>query len=198
VKPRDYVSLGISYRSQVKQQVDGQGYFRPLNALDSNATGSIVLPDMIMAGIMVRPTEKLSVEAGIIWTHWELFKRLDVKFSNPLKTLSEPKDWHNTWRGQLGVEYRALPWLDLRAGYAFENEPMPDRYADYLVPSTDRRHNFTCGTGFHWGAMTLDLAYALVVMPDRAVSNSQAAGVLPANYQGRLSQVVVMSWGYKF
>jgi long-chain fatty acid transport protein len=198
LKPLDYLSLGLSYRSQVRQQVDGKARFRPFNALDGDASGSIILPDMIFAGIMVRPLEKLSVEGGIIWTRWELFRQMDIKFNNPLGTLSEPKGWHNTWRGQLGVEYKALSWLDLRAGYAFENEPMPDRFADYLVPSTDRRHNFSFGTGFRWRAMTLDLAYAMVVMMDRTVNNSRATGVLPSDFQGRLSHVAVLSLGYKF
>jgi len=142
--------------------------------------------------------QQLSVEGGVIWTHWDLFRRLDIKFSNALGTLSESKQWQNTWRGQLGVEYKALPWLDLRAGYALENEPMPDRLADYLVPTTGRRHNFSAGTGFHWRAMTLDLAYTMVLMMDRTVNNSQALGVLPSDFQGRRSHVVVMSWGYKF
>jgi long-chain fatty acid transport protein len=198
LKPLDYLSVGVSYRSQVRQQVNGKARFRPFNTFDGDASGSIVLPDMVFAGIMVRPLQQLSVEGGIIWTHWDLFKRLDIKFSNALGTLSEAKEWHNTWRGQLGVEYKAFTWLDLRAGYAFENEPMPDRFADYLVPSTDRRHNFSCGTGFHWRAMTLDLAYTMVLMMDRTVNNSRATGVLPSDFQGRLSHVVVMSVGYKF
>jgi len=198
LKPRDYLSLGISYRSQVRQYVKGTARFRPFGALDGDASGSIILPDMIFAGIMVRPLKKLSVEGGIIWTHWELFRQLDIKFSNPLGTLSEPQDWHNTWRGQLGVEYQALPWLALRAGYAFENEPMPDKYADYLVPSVGYRHNFSMGAGFGWRAMTLDLAYTMVLIPDQTVNSSQAAGVLPSDYQGRLSHVVVMSVSYKF
>jgi long-chain fatty acid transport protein len=197
-KPLDYLSLGVSYRSQIRQHLEGKARFRPFNSLDSEASGSIILPDMIFTGIMIRPLKTLSAEGGIIWTHWELFRQLDIKFSNPLGTLSEPKDWHNTWRGQLGVEYEALPWLALRAGYAFENEPMPDRSADYLVPSTDRRHNFSCGLGFRWRAATLDLAYTMVLMMNRTVNNSQAAGVLPSDFQGRLSHVVVMSLGYKF
>jgi long-chain fatty acid transport protein len=198
LKPADYVSFGVSYRSQVRQHLDGEARFRPFSALDGDAGGTIILPDMVFAGIMVRPLKQLSIEGGIIWTHWDLFKRLDIKFNNPLGTLSEVKEWHNTWRGQLGVEYQALPWLDLRAGYAFENEPMPDKFADYLVPTTDRRHNFSVGTGFHWRAMTLDLAYIAVLMMDRTVNNSQAAGVLPSDFQGRLSHVVTMSLGYKF
>jgi long-chain fatty acid transport protein len=198
LKPQDYLAVGVSYRSQVRQQVEGTARFRPFSAFDGDASGSIILPDMIFAGIMVRPTKRLSAEGGIIWTRWDSFKRLDIKFANALGTLSELKEWHNTWRGQLGVEYQALPWLDLRAGYAFENEPMPDRSADYLVPTTDRRHNFSFGTGFHWRAVTLDLAYIMVLMMDRTVNNSQAAGVLPSDFQGRLSHVVSMSVGYKF
>ncbi|MEJ2672511.1 MAG: outer membrane protein transport protein [Deltaproteobacteria bacterium] len=198
LKPVDYLAFGVSYRSQVRQFLHGQARFRPLNTLDGDVSGSIILPDMIFTGVVVRPTHSLSVEGGVIWTHWELFKKLDTKFSNFLGTLSERKDWHNTWRGQLGVEYKALSWLDLRGGYAFENEPMPDRYADYLVPTTDRRHNFSIGTGFRWRDITLDLAYTLVLMMNRTVTNSRAVGVLPSTFQGRLSHVVVMSLGYKF
>jgi long-chain fatty acid transport protein len=198
LKPREDLSIGVSYRSQIKQQVEGPARFLPFNTLNAGARGSIILPDMIFAGIMVRPLEKLSVEAGVIWTHWSLFRNFDLNFANPLGTLSERKGWHDTWRGQVGVEYRAWPWLDLRAGYALENEPMPDRYADYLVPSTDRRHNFSFGPGFRWRSMTIDLAYVMAYMPDRTVNSSLATGVLPSTFQGRLNHEIVCSLGYKF
>ena len=198
LKPRDDIALGVSYRSQVRQQVEGPAQFQPYNALNARASGSIILPDTIFAGIMVRPLEKLSLEVGVIWTHWSLFRNFDLKFDNVLGTLSERKGWHDTWRGQVGVEYRALPWLDLRAGYALENEPMPDRYADYLVPSSDRRHNFSFGSGFRWRSMTIDLSYTLAYMPDRSVNTSLATGVLPSTFQGRLNHEVVCSLGYKF
>jgi long-chain fatty acid transport protein len=198
LKPRDDLSLGISYRSQVRQQVSGAARFQPYSALNSSASGSIILPDMVFAGIMFRPVEKLSVEVGTYWTHWSLFRNFDVKFDNALGTLSERKNWNDTWRGQLGLEYRALPWLDLRAGYALENEPIQDSYADYLVPTSDRRHNFTFGAGFRWRAVTMDLAYSLVYMPDHTVNTSLSTGVLPSTFQGRLSHVIVCSLGYKF
>jgi long-chain fatty acid transport protein len=146
----------------------------------------------------VRPVEKISVEAGVIWTRWSLFQNFNVKFDNALGLLSERKSWHNTWRGQVGVEYRALPWLDVRAGYSLENEPMPDQYVDNLVPTCNLRHNFSCGTGFRWRAMTMDLAYTLVYIPDRFVNSSAATGVLPSTFQNRLSHVIVFSLGYKY
>jgi long-chain fatty acid transport protein len=64
LKPRDDISLGVSYRSQVRKQVEGPAHFQPYNTLNARASGSIILPDMIFAGIMVRPLEKLSVKAG--------------------------------------------------------------------------------------------------------------------------------------
>jgi long-chain fatty acid transport protein len=198
LKPLDYLSIGISYRSQIRQQVNGVSHFQPFNGLDADVSGSIILPDTIFTGIMVRPLEKLSVEAGFIWTHWSLFKSFNLRFDNFLNTLSEKKDWHDTWRGQLGVEYRVLPWMDLRAGYAYENEPIPDKFADYLVPTAGRRHSFCFGTGFRWQAITLDLAYSLVYNPDRTISNSQTIGVFPSIYQDRLNQEFILSLGYKF
>ena len=147
---------------------------------------------------MLRPFKPLSVEAGLIWTHWGLFKRIDLKFDNPLGVLSDQKEWHDTWRAQLGVEYKLREWLDLRAGYAFENEPIPNQYVDYQVPTTGNRHNLSCGTGFHWRAWTLDLAYTFVILPDKTVNNPKSIGVLPADFQGRRAQLLGVSLAYKF
>jgi long-chain fatty acid transport protein len=198
LKPLDYLSLGISYRSQVRQQVGGSSYFRPYSSLDAAASGCITLPDMIFTGIMIQPIKPLSVEAGFIWTHWGLFNKLEINFKNSLGLLSERKGWHDTWRGQLGIEYKLFKWLDLRAGYAFENEPMPDKYVDYIVPTSDFRHSFSFGSGFHWRDMTLDLAYTFIYIADRTVDNSQAIGVLPSDFQGRRAHVLVASLSYKF
>jgi long-chain fatty acid transport protein len=198
LKPRNDLAIGVSYRSQIRQQLTGPAQFQPYYPLNTGASGGITLPDTIFAGIMVRPVEKMSVEAGVIWTRWSLFQNFNVKFDNALGLLSERKSWHNTWRGQVGVEYRALPWLDVRAGYSLENEPMPDQYVDYLVPTSNLRHNFSCGTGFRWRSMTMDLAYTLVYIPDRFVNSSAATGVLPSTFQNRLSHVIVFSLGYKY
>ncbi len=197
-KPRNDLSIGVSYRSQISQQLTGPAQVQPYYPLNTTASGGIILPDQVFAGIMVRPTEKVSVEAGVIWTRWSLFQNFNVKFDNALGFSSERKSWHNTWRGQVGVEYRALPWLDVRAGYSLENEPMPDKHVDYMVPTNNMRHNFSCGTGFRWRSATLDLAYTLVYIPDRFVNSSAAIGVLPSTFQDRFAHVIVCSLGYKF
>jgi long-chain fatty acid transport protein len=54
-KPADYFSAGISYRSQVKQKLHGSATFNPTGLLNADVRGDVTLPDMIFAGIMVRP-----------------------------------------------------------------------------------------------------------------------------------------------
>ncbi len=197
VKPADFISLGLSYRSQVKQTVEGNARFAPAHFLTANANGDITLPDMIFGGVMLRPLKPLTVEVGFIWTHWSLFNRLATNFHNPLGTLSEPKNWRDTWRFQVGVEYKVTNWLDLRAGYAFDEEPIPGEYADYIVP-TSNSHWFTFGPGFRWRNFTLDLSYTYLFMPDHTVNNSHSIGVFPTDFQGRQAHIAGASLGYKF
>ena len=70
LKPLYYLSIGISYRSQVRQQISSPAYFQPFNILDANVRSSVILPDEIFTGIMVLYLQKLSLEAGIVYTRW--------------------------------------------------------------------------------------------------------------------------------
>ena len=197
VKPTDYLSLGVSWRSQVRQNLQGRATYTPASLLNADAQGKVILPDMIFTGVMFKPMKSLSVEAGFIYTRWSLFRQLDLHFNNPLGTLSEVKNWRDVWRVQVGVEYRAADWLDLRAGYAFDQEPVPDQYADYIVPASDR-HYFSFGPGFRWRHWTLDLSYTFMFMADRTINHSQTLGVLPSTYENRYAHILAFSLGYRF
>lgn len=196
-KPTDYFSAGVSYRSQVRQKLNGDVAFAPASFLNTDVEGKVILPDMIFTGVMFKPIKQLSVEAGFIYTRWSLFRQLDIHFANALGTLSEKKNWRDVWRVQLGVEYRAADWLDLRAGYVYDQEPIPDEFADYIVPASDR-HYFSFGPGFRWRQWTLDLSYTIMLMADRTINNSQTLGVLPSTYQNRYAHILGLSLGYRF
>jgi long-chain fatty acid transport protein len=196
-KPADFLAVGVSYRSQVKQTVGADAQFAPATFLNSGATGSVILPDMILAGVMIKPIPRLSLEVGFIWTHWGLFRQLDFRFNNPLGTLSEPKKWHDAWRWHLGAEYRVTDWLDLRAGYIYDQEPMSDLNADFIVPASDR-HYFCVGPGFRWRQFTFDLSYSYMFMGSQDVKVSQSLGFVPATYTDRHAHLVGVSLGYKF
>jgi long-chain fatty acid transport protein len=139
----------------------------------------------------------VAVEIGVIYTRRCRVRQLDIKFNNALGTVSEEKNWRDVWRVQVGVEYRAADWLDLRGGYYFDQEPIPDKYADYIVPASDR-HYFSLGPGFRWRRWSLDLSYTFMFMADRAIANSRTLGVLPSTYQNRRGHILGFSLGYRF
>ena len=85
----------------------------------------------------------------------------------------------------------------MRAGYAFDQEPIRSDFTDFIVPASDR-HYFSMGPGFRWRGFTLDLSYTYMFMGDQNIRFSRAFGFVPATYQDRHAHIVGASLGYKF
>lgn len=201
-KPCQWFAAGILYRSEVKQNLDGDGTFTPTTILNSDIKASIKLPDSFAGGVMVKPMDRLSLEAGFVWTRWRNFEALTIN-TNTIGALSSDKNWDNSWRLNFGVEYELLDWLDLRAGYTFDENVIPDETVDYLLPANNR-HYFSFGPGFHFGPWSFDLSYMFLHQEDRDVNNSTAFGVgtgvvtAPARFEEGIAHKFGMSVGYKF
>jgi long-chain fatty acid transport protein len=210
-KPFEWLALGATYRSQVKEHVTGHAAFSNTNPLlvpqgiaTTPASLNITLPDEVFLGATFYPIQKLSVEIGAIWTNWSTWNNLAIQYDNPpifsLPTggqVSKAKNWDDAWRFMLGVEYKALDWLDLRAGYAYDQTPVRDSTFDYLVPDSDR-HMFSFGPGFHFGKWSFDVSYTYISLLDRSVPAQPANGILPSEVKDGDAHLVGMSVGYKF
>jgi long-chain fatty acid transport protein len=212
-QPYDWLRLGFSYRSQVTQNITGQAKFvRPaafnnsavLSTLFNNTTGtgSITLPDEFYFGAAFYPIKDFSVEVGAIWTRWSTYNALTITYAQApypgATTSTQPKNWNDVWRPFIGFEYKAANWLDLRAGYAFDQEAINNQYADYLVPANNR-HLFSVGPGFHWQNWSLDLSYTYLLITNRDnVPARPSEGVLPSSFSNGYANMVGVSVGYKF
>ncbi|MDR0827595.1 MAG: outer membrane protein transport protein [Desulfovibrio sp.] len=203
-------AIGLQYRSQARVHAFGNARFAykgPSNPTleemynsnfhNGTAHAPVVLPDSISGGLAWTPTPDFSIEVGAIWTHWATFDNLNIRMPSPLPTSYNDKNWHNTWRFNIGVEYEATDWLTLRAGYVWDQSPMTEAYEDYLVP-TDDRSIYSVGLGFHWDAWTLDLAYAMIDPTDRNYNPDTAHGVVHSRTGASRTNIVSMSLGYKF
>ena len=210
-KAFDWMKLGLSYRSQVKQNLSGDAKFvrptglpAPYNQLfnDTGARGSITLPDEVYFGAAFYPIKKLSVEVGGIWTRWSTYDALTIQYDS-LSAVGRPfvtktKDWKDVWRLFLGVEYNTTDWLDLRAGFVWDQEPTNDANMDYLVPANDRLL-FSLGPGFRWKNWTLDLSYTYLHILNRDnVPARLDAGVLDSSFSNGYANMIGCSVGYKF
>jgi long-chain fatty acid transport protein len=219
-KPLDWLALGISYRSTIKQSVDGEAEFtKPTTtpippALfstwfnDTDVSGSINLPDELFIAACFKPFDRLTWEVGGVWTRWSTFDSLSINFDKPIVTLptvpavaisqsKTPQEWQDVWRFQTGVEYKALDWLDLRVGFIYDEEPIPDATVDYVVPANNR-YVYCGGFGFHWHNWTADISYSYVDITSRQVVARQVDGVLDSKFEDGDANLFGLSISYKF
>ena len=208
----DQWAAGLSYRSQAKVRAWGDVDFNDVNGniptasynalvKDGTAHAEVVLPDSVAGGVSFTPIPELSFEAGAVWTRWSTFRSLRIHIPqtvmNPEGISESKKMWEDSWRLNAGVEWKALDWLTLRAGYVWDQSPMTEEYEDYLVP-TDGRNIYSVGVGFTYDAWTLDLAYAYIDAQGRSYSASTETHVLDSKAKSTRTDIVSMTLGYEF
>lgn len=202
-QPCKYAALGVSYRSQVKQAVDGKAKFNPqvpgFTLVDSNAGGDVTLPDHVFMGLALYPMDRLSVEIGTTWIRWSTYDQLTIvrHLDTGDVATTSVKEWNDVWRINFGVEYKLYDWLDLRAGYIYDQEPVSNAHADYLLPANDR-HLFSVGPGFRWGKWTLDLSYTYDYITDRDYAARPADFIPASKAENSQAHLFGLSVGYKF
>ena len=203
----DQWAAGFVYRSPMDLHGSGTVKFTPGNPLglsDGPMTLDATLPASYSLGLSYKPTEAWSIELDAIYTQWELYKKMTFGFSaaTGLPTESESiKHWKNVWRMQLGTEYAATDWLDLRAGYIWDQSPIRQGHADYMLPSNDRML-FSGGLGFHFlDNWTVDAYYVYLKGKDRKgvkITENAVVGTITSDFKGAHANIGALSIGYEF
>ncbi len=196
-------SAGISYKSQMTQNITGTAEFsRDIGfGRDDSVHGNIQLPDSIAFGVAYKPLENLSFEVGAVWTRWSTFNHLNIFFDDPrIQDSISDKEWKDGWNFNASVEYSPLDWWTLRAGYWHETPVTNSDYADFLMP-TNGRDVMTLGMGFKWDNWTIDLAYAHIWVYPTNYDSTRAAGIqglTKGNSKNVASDIYSFSIGYTF
>ena len=148
-------NIGIIYRSQATLHLDGE--FRAGGALVSDASTTLVLPQVITGGIALWPVRdrdrEWKLEMDIDYTGWKSVRNLDVHLSPPLGTIPFPQNYRSGFTIMVGTEHRwlhpdILPnWeIALRGGYWFSQSPTPDSSFNPSIPDADN-HSISVGLG---------------------------------------------------
>ena len=173
-KPAEDVRFGLAYRSSIKQKVEGDlSFSNPVAGLFPNtaAGGEITLPDLFSAGVFWQATPRLGLEIDAVLTRWSTYDTLRIEYDDPVAGKgysSYPKDWEDTWRYQIGIEYALNEKLDLRLGYVIDPSPIPDHTVDYILPTNDRKL-YSIGLGFRNGEWNYDLSYTYLDIEPRQI-----------------------------
>ena len=186
------IAIGGTYISKVRENIDGTATIGPGR---TGASGEIDLPSEGSAALTIKPMDKLSVEVGVTFTGWKSYDSLHVLFDNPAvlgPEVNVPKNWNNAFRYQAGVEYEATRSVVLRAGYVYDEEPVPLQTTDYILPANDRQE-ISAGIGYRWNSWVLDLSYTYLMITERHVPARLSEGILNSDFTGGNAHMIGIS-----
>lgn len=165
----DDTRVGMAYRSKVKHKVEGDSKSAltalnviPTRTLNTDITASVTLPETFSLSAFSQVNDKWDVMGDVTWTRWSRFKELRILRDNGTgSTLTvTPENWHNTVRYSVGASYRYSEAVKLRAGLAYDEEPIKDEFRTARIPGDDRTW-LTLGASYKvTPASTIDIGYA--------------------------------------
>jgi long-chain fatty acid transport protein len=167
-------------------------------------------------------TEALSLQFSAAWTQWSKFQSIDIvsNDANPSISLNTqspanlnaegyigyiPEYWQNSWSFALGATYVYQSDLTLKAGVAFDENPISQEHKTARIP-TDDRVWVTIGANWQLADnLSLDFAYGYLFTGDVSVNereyNVQDQALYNSGYQGDYSnrgQLFAIQANYRF
>jgi long-chain fatty acid transport protein len=201
VKPNEWMSFGLTYRTQSKMKLRGTMAFDNIGLLgrpDSSDTSlEVPSPTWLAGGVAVQPLGNLTVTFDLQWTNWAKLSTLNVVFADPLwaAALADESamvlDWKNGLQVRGGLEYTAGDFA-IRAGYYNDPAPAPAETMNVLIPSFSF-NSFTAGFGYGKGGFKVDVGLEYLIGQKRTVT----AGMMPGVYEMKI-WVPMISLGYAF
>lgn len=155
--PLENLRFGLSYRSRVNHNADGDftlsggnayvdgalGQMGLAQGVPYDATATISTPAWAMATAAWDVNSLLSLYATFRWTDWSSFDTLDIKSPKGLLPLGGTKTvenhWQDTYLVSVGADLRFTNWWTFRAGIGYETSAVDDpKYRTAIIPDADR------------------------------------------------------------
>nr|GBO97229.1 long-chain fatty acid transport protein [Nitratidesulfovibrio sp. HK-II] len=207
-KATDSVALGASFRTPIKQDLEGRATFDKNGAAvpstwfnSTGAEGSVTLPGEVRFGVAWEPDNRWSVAVDVTRTFWSSYDELRIRYNEPVTPVTteslKTTEWRDVWRLGAGVEYRLTDMVDLRAGYVYDCEPVnPDRL-DFLVPANDRQL-YSLGVGVHDGPWRVDVSYTYLWIKGRDGEVEGKNTIYDVRFHDGDAHLVGLSAGWEF
>lgn len=201
----EHLKLGLAFRSAVGLDFAGQADFQipstvpagiAANFPDGDVRGEVTLPHSFSFGVGW-DDGPLTVEASANLTLWQSYDELRIQFERqlPAPASVSPRDWEAAPTFRLGGQYTFAEAYTARLGLAYDLTPVPDSTIDPTLPDTDR-FIATVGFGAKFGPINADLAYMLLLLPEREANDS--INFAPGTYASRRIDLLAVSLGARF
>ena len=188
-RPIQSTRIGIAYRSKIHYTLKGNATFSniaaPLAAAfpNSGVTAGLDVPDTVSGSIVHQLNSQWELLADATWTHWGLFKQLNVVETSGVQLTNQPENWQNTMRYSIGASYHYTDNLKIRVGTAYDESPVTDTYRTPRIPDNNRIWT-SLGANYKLSSSSsFDAGYTHIFM-NNAPLNQGAVGTATGQLQG--------------
>lgn len=187
--------IGVTYKAKSMQTVKGNHkmteftYLPDLKA--TNGEASPDLPQSILLSAYHQLNDKWGLSSSVRWTDWkDSFPEFTLKSSLGGKTVNE--SWRETWTISFGADYYLNENWTLRAGTAWDQSPVRNKYYRTIrIPDSDRIW-LSFGASYIYDNIQIDAGFAHLFMKNAGVQDG-----LKAHYKS-YSNMAGIQMQYKF
>ena len=203
--------LGVSYRSQVHQKLEGDVAFSNVPAsaallalfYNGSVSAKLTTPDSLSASVFHQMNDQWDVMGDLTWTHWKTFKDLTIVrtsgAANGTNLNSVPENWDNTIRASVGASYRYNEALKARIGFAYDESPVTSSFRTPRIPDSDR-YWLSLGANYKLSPeSSIDAGYTHIFVKDSSinkVTDTSAAALRDVVIGDYSSEVNILSLQY--
>lgn len=150
-RPTDNLSLGLSHRSEIDHELEGEVDWTMPAAVagtalgasplfrDGDVTAKLTTPSVTTFSAQYKVNDNLSLLADYSQTDWHSLQEIRIDFANPDPDSVEDFSWDDTVFWSVGAEYKLSDAFTLRAGYAYDETPTTYATRTPRLPDEDRR-----------------------------------------------------------
>ena len=178
----DATRIGLAYRSEVEQKLEGTAQFSVVSALNGPVTADLTLPDSASLSLLHKLSPRLELLADVTWTGWSDFHELRIKRTTGATLGLTPENWSDNYRYSVGANYRLNDQLTLRGGVAYDETPVSDAFRTARIPDESRTW-VAFGAQYRLsGKSAIDVGYAHLFVQDARINKTESGVVLTGTY----------------
>lgn len=200
-EPTERLRLGLSYRSSMDYEFEGDYYsdLPELPQVYSYGTGSDVRkttvqlgqPAMADAGVFYQLNDKWDIHFGLFWQQWSELQELNLKDAKTGETYVQKDMKHqDNFKYSIGATHHYNDKMKFRFGFALDKSAVKKEDATLLFPSSDR-YWYTAGLNYKLNE-TSDLDFAIAYAKNKSIEIRERG--LIAEALDELPDVETVGW----
>lgn len=185
------LDLGLSYRSEIKHDLDGSvnisGLTGVLAGANVSADGqaSFTTPWYATLSARYAVNDRLTLNAQVNQIGWSEFDAIRVTYG-ATGSSTIVQDYDDVTTGALGFDYKIDPTMTFRAGVGYDPTPTPDDHRTARIPDGDR-WLYAAGLSKTMGSMTFDGAVTYIDIDTATINDTRdlyGNGLVVSNLRG--------------